>query len=254
MGRWLRRLTYLFRQSRHEAELREEIEAHRALRAAHLEREGLTSREADEASRRAIGNVLLAHEDAREVWLGSWATWWQDIRYGVRTFRRSPMFTAVAVVTLALGIGVNAGVFTVLNGVLFRDLPSPAANELVSISQTVQGVNDLIGQGTFSTSEYRAYRDRVTTLSGVLAISNASGETTLGGDRPQKVYGALVSCNYFDVLRQAPALGRPLADRDCTAGADTVVVLGHDLWKTAFSANRDVVGRTIQLNRRPFTV
>jgi len=247
-------LTYLFRQSRHEAELREEIEAHRALRAAHLEREGLTSREADEASRRAIGNVLLAHEDAREVWLGSWATWWQDIRYGVRTFRRSPMFTAVAVVTLALGIGVNAGVFTVLNGVLFRDLPAPAANELVSISQTVQGVKDLMGQDTFSTSEYRAYRDSTNTLSGVLAISNASGETTLGGDSPQNVYGALVSCNYFDVLRQPPALGRSLAARDCDAGADPVVVLGHDLWKTAFAANSDVVGRTIQLNRRFFTV
>jgi predicted permease len=254
MGGWLRRLAYLFRQSRYEAELREEIEAHRALRAAHLEREGLTSREADEASRRAIGNVLLAREDAREVWLGSWATWWQDVRYGVRTFRRSPTFAAVAVVTLALGIGVNAGVFTVLNGVLFRDLPAPGADELVSISQTVQGVKDLIGQDTFSTSEYQAYRDRATTLSGVLAISNAQGETTLGGDSPQKVYGALVSCNYFDVLRQPPALGRPLADRDCEAGAEPVVVLGHDLWKTAFSANSDVVGRTIQLNRRPFTV
>jgi putative ABC transport system permease protein len=254
MGTWLRRLAYLFRQSRHEAELREEIEAHRALRAADLERRGLTSRDADEASRRAIGNVLLAREEAREVWLGSWATWWQDVRYGVRTFRRSPTFTAVAVVTLALGIGVNAGVFTVLNGALFRDLPVPAANQMVSISQTIQGVNDLIGQGTFSTSEYRAYRDRANTLSGLLAISNASGETTLGGDNPQKVYGALVSCNYFDVLRQPPALGRPLADRDCDAGADPVVVLGHDVWKTAFSANSDIVGRTVQLNRRPFTV
>ena len=254
MGRWFRRLAYLLRQSRDEADLREEIEAHRALRAAHLERDGLTSREADEASRRAIGNVLLAREDAREVWLGSWATWWQDVRYGMRTFRRSPTFAAVAVVTLALGIGVNAGVFTVLNGVLFRDLPAPAANELVSMSQTVQGVNDLLGQGTFSTSEYHAYRDRATTLSGVLAISNAQGETTLGGDSPQKVYGALVSCNYFDVLRQPPALGRPLAARDCEAGADPVVVLGHDLWKTAFSSTSDVVGRTIQLNRRLFTV
>ena len=254
MSRWLRRLAYLFRQSRYETELREEIEAHRALRAAHLEREGLTSLEAGDASRRAIGNVLLAREDVREIWLGSWATWWQDVRYGVRTFRRSPTFTAVAVVTLALGIGVNAGVFTVLNGALFRDLPAPAANELVSISQTVQGVKDLIGQDTFTTSEYRAYRDRANTFSGVLAIGNATGETTLGGDSPQKVYGALVSCNYFDVLRQPPAVGRPLADRDCEAGAEPVVVLGHDLWKTAFSANSDIVGRTIQLNRRLFTV
>ena len=90
MGTWLRRLAYLFRQSRHDAELREEIEAHRALRAAHLERDGLTSQEAADASRRAIGNVLLAREDVREVWLGSWATWWQDVRYGLRTLPQEP--------------------------------------------------------------------------------------------------------------------------------------------------------------------
>jgi predicted permease len=254
MGAWLRRLTYLLRQSRYDAELREEIEAHRSLRAAHLEREGLTPQQAAEASRRAIGNVLLAREDARKVWLGSWGTLWQDVRYGLRTLRNSPGFTAAAVVTLALGIGVNAGIFTVLNGVLFRDLPAPDPHELVSISQTVEGVQDTGQGGAFSTSEYHAYRDRVQTLSGVLAYAGARGETTVGGDAPQKVYGALVSCNYFDVLRQPPALGRALAAHDCEPGADPVVVLGHELWRTAFAADPDIAGRTIELNRQRFTV
>src|SRR5688572_28161277 len=90
MGSWLRRLAYLLRQSRHDEDLREEIEAHRALRAAHMERDGLPSQEAADACRRAIGNVLLAREDVREVWVGSWATWWQDVRYGLRSFRRNP--------------------------------------------------------------------------------------------------------------------------------------------------------------------
>ena len=139
MGRWFRRLVYLLRQSRHERELREEIEAHRALRVAHLQREGLTPQQAEEASRRAIGNVLLAREDVRDVWLGLFPTWWQDVRYGLRSFRKNAAFTAVAVVTLALGIGVNTGIFTILNGVLLRDLPSPNAHELVSIAQTVEG-------------------------------------------------------------------------------------------------------------------
>ena len=254
MGSWLRRLAYVIRRSKHEAELREEMEAHRSLRAAHLEREGLTAQEAADASRRAIGNTLLAREDAREVWLGSWASCWQDVRYGLRSFHRNPTFTAVAVVTLALGIGVNAGIFTVVNGVLFRDLPAPDAHELVSISQTVDGVNDLIGQSTFSTSEYRVYRDRTQTLSGLLAVANARDETTLGGNVPQKVFGALVSCNYFAVLRRPPAVGRELAAEDCEPGATPVVVLGHDLWRTAFAANPAIVGRTVQLNRQIFTV
>jgi predicted permease len=256
MPAWLRRLAYLLRQSRHDADLREEIEAHRILRAAHLERDGLTSQEAADASRRAIGNILLAREDARDVWLGSWGTVWQDVRYGLRTLRKNPTFTAVAVVTLALGIGVNAGIFTVLNGVLFRDLPAPDAHQLMAISQTVRGgqITATSGFGTFSTAEYHAYRDRARTLSGVLAVGNVRGETTLGGETPQLAYGALVSCNYFAVLRQPPALGREFTPRDCAPGADAVVVLSHELWTTAFAADVGVVGRTIHLNRQPFTV
>ena len=254
MHSWLRRLVYLLRQSRHDAELREEIEAHRALRAAHLASEGLTAQEASDASRRAIGNVLLAREDVREVWLGSWATWWQDVRYGLRTFRKNPAFTVVAVVTLALGIGVNTGIFTVVNAVLFRGLSAPRAHELVSVSQSVQGVPDLAGQEAFSTSEYFAYRDRAQTLSGLVAYGNARGEATLGGDAPRKILGALVSCNYFAVLQQPPALGRAFAARDCEPGADLVVVLSHELWRTAFAADTGIVGRTIQLNRQQVTV
>ena len=168
MGTWLRRLAYLLRQSRHDRELREEIEAHRSLRAAHMEREGLTPQQADDASRRAIGNVLLAREDVREIWVGSWPTFWQDVRYGLRTLRKNALFTVVAVVTLALGIGINTGIFTVLNGVLFRDLPAPNAHELVSISQTVEGgqFTATAGFDTFTISEYHVYRDRAQTLSG----------------------------------------------------------------------------------------
>jgi len=254
MRSWLRRLAYLLQRSRHDAELREEIEAHRALRAARLERDGLTAQAAAAASRRAVGNVLLAREDARDVWLGSWATWWQDVRYGLRTFRRTPAFTSVAVVTLALGIGLNTGIFSVVNAVLFRDLSAPGARELVSVSQSVQGVPELAGQEVFSTAEYLAYRDRTETLSGVAAYANARGEAALGGDTPRKVLGVLVSCNYFTVLRQPPALGRAFAPRDCEPGADLVVVLSHELWRAAFAADPRIVGRTIQLNRQRATV
>ena len=251
---WLRRLAYLLRQSRHDADLREEIEAHRSLRAAHLEREGLTPQQAADASQRAIGNVLLAREDVRDLWLGSWDTWWQDVRYGTRTFARSPSFTAVAVITLALGIGLNTGIFTVVNAMLFRGLSAPDAHELVAISQSVQGVAEFAGQRTFSTSDYFAYRDRAQTLSGLAAFANARGEATLGADTPRKVLGLLVSCNYFAVLQQPPALGRPLAAHDCAPAADPVIVLNYDLWRTAFASDAGIVGRTVQLNRQRVTV
>jgi macrolide transport system ATP-binding/permease protein len=255
MSTWFRRLLYWLRQSRHDRELREEIEAHRSLRAAHLERDGMTSQHADAESRRAIGNVLLAREDVRELWLGSWPTFWQDLRYGMRSLRKNALFTTVAVVTLALGIGINTGIFTVLNGVLFRDLPVPAAHEIVSIGQTVEGgqFSATSGTDTFTISEYHAYRDRAQTLSGVLAHSDPR-ETTLGGETPQEVFGAIVSCNYFTVLQQAPSLGRALIEQDCVPGAPPVVVLGHAIWTTTFAADPGIVGRDIELDRRRFTV
>ena len=131
---------------------------------------------------------------------------WYDIRYATRRLTHSPGFTAAAVITIALGIGVNTGIFTVLNGVLFRDLPAPDAHELVSIYQTVEGVPDREGAysiGLVSTSEYRAYRDRTQTLSGIVGHSDPS-RTTLGGESPQQIMGTLVTCNYFEVLHSRP--------------------------------------------------
>jgi len=170
--------------------------------------------------------------------------------------RRSPGFTAAAIVTIALGVGVNTGIFTVLNGLLFRNLPAPDAHELVAISQSIEGAADregAFGLGLVSTAAYLAYRDRSRTLAGLAGHSDPS-RTTLGGESPQDTFGTLVTCNYFDVLRQPPILGRGLTERDCAPGADPVVVLAHELWTTAFAADPTVVGRTIELNRQLFGV
>ena len=254
MGRWFRRLFYVLRQSRHDADLREEIEAHRAMRAADLERDGLTAEDAAMASRQSMGNTLLARDDARDAWLGSWGTWSQDVRYGLRTCRRNPGFTATAVLTLALGIGVNAGLFTVVNAILFRPIAAPRAHELVSITQAVEGVPELACQTTFSTSDYLAYRDRSQTLSGVAAFGNARGEATLASDTPRRVLGTLASCDIFTVLQQPLALGRPFDPTDCEPGADLVIVLSDSLWRTAFGSDPRVIGRTVPLNRQRATV
>jgi predicted permease len=181
-----------------------------------------------------------------------------DLRYAARRLAGSPGFTAAAVITIALGVGINAGIFSVLNGVALRDLRAPDAEELVSIHQSfgVETERTRARAGapsSFSTSEYRAYRDGTETLSGIVGYSRQY-TITLGGDSPQQVTGAFVTCNYFDVLRQPPAMGRGFAN-DCDAeGAAPSIVLGHELWTTAFGADPTVVGREVLLNRQSFVV
>jgi predicted permease len=181
---------------------------------------------------------------------------WDDLRYAFRAFGRSPGFAAAAVATIALGVGINTGIFSVLNGVLFRDLPAPEAHELVSVFHRVESVGNREGAretSLVSTAQYRAYRDRTQTLSGILGHSDPT-RTTLGGDSPREIVGTIVTCDYLDVLRQPPALGRGLRAQDCEAGADPVIVLSHDLWTASFDTDPRVIGRTIELNRQLFTV
>ncbi len=182
------------------------------------------------------------------------STLMSDVRYAVRTLARNPGFAAAAIVTIALGIGVNAGIFTTVNGLLFRDLSAPDAHELVTIRQAIDGVPGRNARlGGFTTAEYRSVSSQTTTLSGIVGQSDPT-RTTLGGESPRQIIGTIVTCEYFEVLRQPPALGRALRAEDCALGADPVVVLTHELWTTAFESDPGIVGRVIELNRQLFTV
>src|SRR5207249_2302872 len=120
----LRRLWYLLRQPQHESDLREELESHRAMLQDQFERQGVPATEAAYAGRRALGNVTLAREDARAVWVWRWFDdLWRDIAYAIRGFRRAPGFALVVVLTLALGSGTNAAIFSIFNQALVRALP-----------------------------------------------------------------------------------------------------------------------------------
>jgi putative ABC transport system permease protein len=180
---------------------------------------------------------------------------WRDFQHAARSLLRSPGFAAAAIVTIALGVGVNTGVFSVLNGLLFRDLPAPDAHELVSIYPTFEGIPNRRGSalGEVSTAEYERYRDATTTLSGILATGDP-WRLTLGGESPLTTAGLIVSCNYFDVLEQRAALGRALQASDCEPGAGIAVMIGYEFWTTAFGADRSIVGRTLEINRQLVTV
>ena len=181
----------------------------------------------------------------------------QDIRYGLRMLGRNPGFTAVAVLAIALGIGVNAGIFSVLNGAALRMLPVPSAEQIVSIDQIFQGKikRNVHGEPTlFSYSEYQEYRANNHVFSGLIAYDPFLNATLAGG-RARQLYGQLTSCNYFDALNEHPPLGRGFVETDCAvSSAGTVVVLSDRLWQGAFGADRTLVGKRVVLNRTAFTV
>src|SRR5690606_11668036 len=181
----------------------------------------------------------------------------RDLRYAARRLGATPAFTAAAVLTIALGVGLNAGVFSVWNGIFLSDLPVPAPDELLDIYTTVDGIDGRNEKGRinprFTTSEYELFRDGSETLSGLLGYSVA-WPIVLGGEATREIMGRYVTCNYFDVLGQPPEIGRALTSSDCQPGATPVVVLSHDFWTKAFGTDPSIVGRTISLNGRPITV
>ena len=180
-----------------------------------------------------------------------------DIRYALRTLGRNPGFAVAAILPIALGIGINTGIFSILNSVAWRPLPASDPDALVSIYQDFRGGPRRLVHGArslFSLSEYRTYRDEARTLSSLMAYSR-EWTVTLGRDAPQEVDGTLVTCNYFEVLGLSPAMGTGFTSANCgTPGAPAAVVLSYALWKGAFGGDPQVLQKPIVLNGRDVTV
>jgi predicted permease len=180
-------------------------------------------------------------------------SWMQDVRFAVRLLTRSPLFTLTAALSLAIGIGANATIFSVGSALLLRPMPGLAgADRLVDIGRASRGAE-------FDTASYPNYadiRDRVTTITGVFAHQIEPTAMGLGGSGgAERVYGTLVSGNYFTTLGTAPQAGRLLQpDDDRVGGGKAVVVLSYDLWTRRFAANPDVVGQSVAINGYPFTI
>jgi len=257
MNIWAR-VKALFKRKQLDKDLDEEMAFHLAMREEKKRAEGLAAEEARHAARREFGNLTSMKEACREMWsFASLETFWRDLRYGARALAQDPGFTVVAVLAIALGIGVNTGIFSVLNGVALRLLPIPKAEQIVSVDQIFHGKlrRNLHGEsGLFSYSEYKDYRENNHVFSGLLAYAPFL-EATLGGESPKHLMGAETSCNFFDVLRERPEIGRVFVEEDCRApGASPVVVLSYDLWRSRFGADPSIVGKSVSLNRAKFVV
>ena len=181
-----------------------------------------------------------------------------DFRYALRALRKSPGFALVAIISLALGIGANSAMFSLADAILLRPLPVPHPSDLIVVQSQVRGeaIGGIFQYSGLSYPDFKDLRDRNKSYTGLAASQYSQfGFATEKGALPQMKFGELVSGDFFRVLDVPAALGRAFRpDEDSVPGRDAVVVLGHELWRTDFASDPDVVGRTIFLNNVPFTV
>ena len=254
MSSVFRRILYLLRRSRFQADLREEIETHRALRQAALERNGVASDEAAWASRRAIGNVTLAVEEARDVWIVRVLDeLWQDVRFALRGLRKSPSFAVAAICTLALGIGANTAIFSIVYAALLRPLPYANPDELVAVSAYIPRLEARYPSLAIRALDFEEFRRSNRVFSGMAAIRERNFNLT-GSGEPERVFGARVSANLLSLLGVQPERGRAFLPEEDAPGRDRVVLISHDLWRRRFGSDPHLINRTLSLDGQPHVV
>ena len=180
----------------------------------------------------------------------------QDLKYGARLLVKAPGFTLVAVLSLALGIGANTTIFTLINAVLLHPLPLADPSQLVSVFTTDErNQGNAFGFLQTSPLNYRDYRDKNDVFSGLTAHQFLPLSISGGTGEPQQIFGEIATGNYFDVLGAKPLIGRTFTPQeDQTPGATLVAVLGYGEWQKRFGGDPGIVGRTVRLNGQEFTV
>jgi putative ABC transport system permease protein len=249
---WIRRIGGVFRRERLDAEINEEMRAHLEMRAADGAREGMDADEARYDARRRFGNVTLQHERARDMDLLRWLeTLAQDVRFGLRMLRKSPGFTAVAVLTLALGIGANTAIFSLLNTVMLRALPVQKPEELVQIALLTKNFGGRV-RTSYTNPLWEAVRDRQNVFAGTFAWGTSEFNLSTSGEA-QDVKGLYASGDYFDVLGVRAASGRLISRTDDQRGCAGVAVLSYGFWSERYG-REPVTGKTISLEGHAFPI
>ena len=263
-----RRLAVWFRRGRLDDELRDEVALHLELRRQALVDDGMDPGEADAQAHRMFGNAMAIREETRDMWgFPSFDTLVQDVRYGARLLRRSPTVTIASIVSLAIGIGFSAGVFSLADVMLLQYLPVRAPNELLvfqwrsgprypfsSLSGTSWGDDTTQRSTSFSSEALHRSRLQARDIVDVFGFAGLD-RVSLGVDGIAELGEAAgVSGNYFSVLGLVPAQGRLLAESDDRAEAPPAAVITESLWKRRFNSSPDAIGRTLVVNAAPFTV
>jgi predicted permease len=244
-------MTFSFwHRRKRESELEEEIQSHLKMAAQDRTDRGETPDQARGAARRELGNVGLIKEVTREMW--GWASLerlMQDLRYGLRMLVKSPGFTAVAILTLALGIGANTALFSVVNGVLFNPLPYPHPEQLVWLAESKPN----FATGSISLPNFRDWQKENHTFSG-MAVYRSYNFNILGLGDAEQVRARFITSDFFGVLGVNPIVGRTFAPGEDDIGRSPIVMISEGLWKRKFNASSDVLGKNINLDGTGYTI
>ncbi len=251
---FLFRLKTLFHKRRMDRDMAEELEFHQAMLREKLLREGTPQADVDTATRRAFGNAGRWHERLRELWqFRTLENFMRDVSFSARLLRKSPGFTAVAVLTLALGVGANTTVFSMIDGLLLRPLPVPQSDRLAVIGIEQGGPRT---NYSFNAPFFRSLERRHEIFEQVFAYSSQELQVRRGSGN-EIIRGQLVSGGFFPALRTAPLLGRSLTPQDDRVGGDPAgfaAVISEPFWESWFNRAPDVLGRKLQIDNVMFTV
>ena len=245
----------LFRANQLESDLDEELKAYEALLSAERMRAGMDVEEAQREARREMGGADQIKQRVRDIRAGAVVDRViQDVRYALRTLAKNPAFSTVAILTLALGIGANTAMFSLLDQVVLRLLPVSHPEQLVIVRETGNHYGNSYGANTISWPMFEDLRDNNQVFSGMFCQFPAT--VTIGyGDQTGQIPAELVSGSYFPILGIGAALGRTIApDDDSIPDSSPVVVLSYSFWRSYFDGDRKIVGRTIVLNSQAMTV
>ncbi len=251
------RVSGLFRQGKLESDFDDELGFHTQMEIAENIRQGMTEGEARSAAARRFGSVAQVKEAYRETrGLPALEVLWQDLRYGLRTLRRSPGFSILAILCLTLGIGATTAVFSWIEGVLLRPFPLVAHQErMMAIAGTDRGVAGEAGDSTdLSWPDFLDFQKNCTLFDAFL-LDRITGTTLAIGDRADRTTMSIVSANYFDALAVHPILGRGFDPaEDSGRNAHPVVVISYQMWKERFRGDPAIIGKTQMLNGMPHQI
>src|SRR5215831_9068148 len=244
------RLRALFHTKAMDTELDDELQFHLEHQCEKYIQSGLTREDALRRIRIDFGGAVQIHEECREArGIHLIETLRQDLRYGFRTLRKNPGFTCVALITLALAIGANTAIFSVVYGVLLRPLPYSNPDRLIVLNET----HPRIGSVSVSYLNFLDWRAQNHAFSGMAAVAGV-GYNLSGIAQPETISGQAVSSNFLSLIGEHPLFGRDFDPSEDKPGATPVVMLTHQLWQSHFAGRRDVIGRSVSLDGRGFTI